>query len=106
MRIAEVTEEYILFDNGDRITYDHEQDCCESNYADFEQLDDIARTTDFDTPIEFEDAEEYGFRFGNNDGRMFFIPCYSQQNGYYSNDVDIYYNGELVINTLGEEIIL
>ena len=106
MRIAEVTEEYILFDNGDRITYDHEQDCCESNYADFEQLDDIARTTDFDTPIEFEDAEEYGFRFGNNDGRMFFVPCYSHQNWYYSNDVDIYYNGELVLNTLGEEIIL
>ena len=42
MKIKEVNTNYILFDNGSRITFDHEQDCCETNYADFEQLEDLA----------------------------------------------------------------
>ena len=29
---------------------------------------------------------------------MFFVPCYSFQNGYYSSDVDIELNGEVVLN--------
>lgn len=91
MKIKEVTSEYIKFDNGNEITFDHCQDCCEWNYADFEQLDDIARATDFDPNLKFEIVENSGFRFGN-EGKMFFVPCYSEQNGYYSNDVEIYYN--------------
>jgi hypothetical protein len=35
---------------------------------------------------------------------MVFVPCYSEQNGYYSCDVDIYYNGDLVLNTCGAVI--
>jgi hypothetical protein len=26
---------------------------------------------------------------------MFFVPCYSSQNGYYSSDIDVYLNGVL-----------
>ena len=48
MKIIEITNDYIKFDNGKCITYDHEQDCCEDNYADFDQLDDLAREYDFD----------------------------------------------------------
>mgnify|MGYP001625605707 FL=1 len=40
MRIKQITEDHILFTNGDTITYDHIQDCCEHNYADFEQIDE------------------------------------------------------------------
>lgn len=29
MKIKEVNENMILFDNGNSITFDHEQDCCE-----------------------------------------------------------------------------
>jgi hypothetical protein len=29
MKIIEVAEEKILFDNGNHITYDHSKDCCE-----------------------------------------------------------------------------
>lgn len=29
---------------------------------------------------------------------MVFVPCYSEQNGYYSSDVDIYYNDKKVLN--------
>lgn len=111
MRIKEVNENMILFDNGNSITFDHEQDCCEQNYADFEQLDDIARTVEFERPLEFQACEGQGFLFGNRPGKMFFVPCYSCQNGYYSSDVDIYYNDvgirhecELVLNVECQEV--
>ena len=48
MRIKEVNDERILFDNGNMITYDHEQDCCEWNYAKFEDLEPLAFNVDFD----------------------------------------------------------
>lgn len=41
MKIVSITDEEILFDNGNTITFDHRPDCCEHNYADFEQLDDV-----------------------------------------------------------------
>lgn len=96
MKIVEITEDCIKFDNGNTITYGHIQDCCEWNYADFEQLDDLGKNAEFDENLDFEFVEEYGFRFGNQPYKMFFVPCYSIQNGYYSTDIDIYYNNELV----------
>ena len=89
MRIKEITSEHILFDNGNYITFWHCPDCCEENYADFSQLDSEASDYDFDEDLKFEIVPEAGFRFG--DKRMFFIPCYSDQNGYYSDDVEISY---------------
>ena len=97
MKIVRVDDDHIVFDTGDTITYDHEQDCCEVNYADFKQLDDIAKAHVFKEPIVFEPVEDNGFRFGNP-GAMFFVPCYSAQNGYYSYDIDIYFNGNHVLD--------
>jgi hypothetical protein len=97
MKIKKVTDEVILFDNGNTITFDHEQDCCENNYADFEQIEPQAMNTEFEEPLTFEAIENAGFRFGNLPGKMFFIPCYSSQNGYYSTDIRIEYNGETVL---------
>ena len=104
-KIKEVTCGHILFEDGSKITFDHEQDCCEYNYADFEQLDDIARNEMFDTKnLKFELTGSYGFSFGNKNGRMFFVPCYSEQNGYYTSDVDIYFNNKCVLSLAGEFI--
>ena len=103
MRIKEVNSDTIVFDNGKVISFDHNQDCCEYNYADFSQIDDLARDYDFEDKLKFEKCEDYGFMFGDN-RRMFFIPCYSKQNGYYSNDVDIYYDGNCVLTADGEGI--
>lgn len=91
-KITEVTNETIIFDTGETITFDHEQDCCEWNYADFEQLDDLARNYIFEGRITFEPFKDKGFLFGDS-RRKFFVPCYSSQNGYYSSDIDIYFNG-------------
>lgn len=103
MKIVEVNADYILFENGSKITYDHKQECCEENYADFEQLDDEARAYDYDEQnMKFEAIDDSGFRFGDN-RRMFFVPCYSDQNGYYSSDIEIYYNAEKVLHFDAEE---
>ena len=96
-KIELVTEDSIEFYNGDIITYDHDQDCCEHNYADFYQLDDLAFKYDFKTPLEFKYYEEAGFIFGDK-YRKFFVPCYSIQNGYYTHNIRIYYNGEKVLD--------
>ena len=101
-KIAEVTEEAIIFTDGSRITYDHDNDCCEWNYADFKQLDDVARGYTFEGDMVFESVECAGFKFGDS-RRQFFVPCYSVQNGYYSSDIDIYYNGVQKLNFLCEE---
>ena len=95
-RIINFGYDYLEFDTGDRISHHHYQDCCECNYADYSQVDDIALGTEFDLDnLVFERAEG-GFRFGN-ENRMFFVPCYSEQNGSYSNDLDIYFNNDLVL---------
>lgn len=105
MKIKEVNTNYILFDNGSRITFDHEQDCCETNYADFEQLEDLALEYEFENDLIFEVVPENGFRFGSKGTPMFFVPCYSDQNGYYSSDIDIFYDGRHVFNVDCEERI-
>ena len=92
MRIKKVTDEAIIFDNNKEITFDHPQDCCEYNYADFSILTPnvVNYDYDFDENLEFEMIPDLGFKFGSNE-RWIFIPCYSEQNGYYTTEIDIYF---------------
>jgi len=101
MKIREVNEDGIFFDNGNSITYVFLPDCNEINYAAFEELECAAYDEDFDEELTFENGLDFGFRFGN-EGKMYFIPCYSEQDGYYSFEVDIYYNEALAITSKGE----
>lgn len=94
-QIKVITAESIIFTNGDTIHHDHNQDCCENNYADFEQIDDLAKQYDFHGELLFEKTS-CGFRFGDKHC-MFFVPCYSEQNGYYSDEVTIYLNDKAVL---------
>ena len=99
MHIIKVTDEAIIFDNGCEITYDHDQDCCEYNWADFSVLTPDVINYDYDFPknLKFRGVAEAGFKFGCP-GHWIFIPCYSDQNGYYSSDIDIYFSGKHVLN--------
>ena len=93
-KIIVLDDNYLRFDDGTTITGDHDQDCCEYNYADFGQLDDLAKAYDFDTSkLQFEAVDGSDFRFGDCPNRMFFVPCYSDQNGYYTDELEIYLNG-------------
>lgn len=100
MKIKEVTSEYILFDDGQIITFDHFQECCECNYAEFEDLDKDALDFEFKKDLDFEAVDNAGFRFGNKGVIMYFVPCYSEQNGYYTTMIDIYLNGKKVLPDL------
>jgi hypothetical protein len=109
MKIKEVTDEHILFDNGNTITFDHEQDCYERNYADFSILteNNVNYNYDFDEKLIFSFVDGLGFVFGSKDERdnmrWIFIPCYSEQNGYYTNEISIFYNGKKVLRGYCEE---
>lgn len=79
-------------------TYEHEPDCCEVNWADFSVLEVFYKNEEFDR---YEVAPVDGgfvLKLISNHGGAFdyeftklgiYIPCYSDQNGYYSSDVDI-----------------
>lgn len=90
MKVKDIVEDGVFFDNGDFMGYEHCPDCSEINWPDFRQLKDTGIFNEkFNTPLTFEKCD-YGFRFGN-EGKMYYVPCYTDQNGYYSNDVKIVY---------------
>lgn len=105
MKINKITDEEILFDNGYSITYYHEQNCCEDVYADFKYLNemnilpqtgekitiyDIEFNKDIDKNI--EEVEDMGFRLVAKDMSKWFVPCYDEQNGCYSSDLNLIIN--------------
>lgn len=79
----------IEFSDGSVLVDLHEQDCCENVFADFSNLDSDIMSYDFKGAIKIEEARE-GFKFGDG-RRWFFVPCYNEQNGYYSDNLSIAY---------------
>ena len=96
--IENITPTKITFSNGKKMKYGHLQDCCEYNYAQFTEISELELDYILHEPLVFETVEDYGFRFGN-EGKMISVPCYSEQNGYYDDSVDIYYNNVLVLES-------
>lgn len=93
MKINSWNDETIYFSDGSIITYDHDQECCEVNYADFSVLEMFYNGEEF---IDFtiEDARDgfllvlLGVGLVPREKKIF-IPCYSSQNGYYDNTLII-----------------
>ena len=103
--LTKITDEYIEFSDGKKITYFHDQECCECNFADFKALENIVQEMEgFDLPLTFERIDGLGFRFGNK-YEMYFVPCYSFQNGYYTDEITIKFDGEDVFVVKCNEII-
>ncbi|MGL5958558.1 MAG: hypothetical protein ACRCZZ_08220 [Phocaeicola sp.] len=96
---AESADDYILsrdiivLNDGTEIFSSHTHDCCEVNYASFTALegttffDEVRRADD----LRFDFSGEYGFSING-----YFIPCYSEQNGYYGRCVNIYVDNKCV----------
>ena len=98
MKIVKTEQQHLEFSDGSDITSDWHSECCEYNYADFTQIDDLGKEWEFEHPIIFEICNG-GFRFGNPN-KMVFVPCYSEQNGYYTNEIEIYYCDKLVLSNV------
>ncbi len=86
MYITELTDEKVTFDDGTTVEYEHEQDCCEHVYAKFENLRDSPLMYAYNTvnTVEIEKVPSVGFKICG-----YFVPCYNQQNGYYSGNLTI-----------------
>lgn len=99
MRIKKITNQYIVFNDNSVITFNHDQDCCEHNYANFPYIrqEPGIFAHDFNKNLIFENAEG-GFRFGDP-SFMVYVPCYSEQNGYYTMFIDVYFRGERVLDS-------
>jgi hypothetical protein len=78
-------DEKLVFSDGSYILTDHNQDCCEYNFADWSSLDDTGFWETNFKSIEVK-PWEYGFLING-----FSVNCYSEQNGYYSSDLEVYY---------------
>ena len=104
MKIKDINEDRILFDNGNTITFNDEKYFTHGDkvYADFEVIskNDVNYDYDFDEELEFRYIDELGFLFGcyDADGFAHFIlvPCYVWY-GYYNTLIDILYNGKPVL---------
>lgn len=84
-------------------THEHEQDCCENVFADFSPMEDHADQLDnkFLAELIIKGVDEMGFLLcfilkQNEDNHDYtreslkvFIPCYNEQNGYYSDDLTL-----------------
>jgi hypothetical protein len=76
----------IKFDNGVEIWDSHDQDCCESVYADWQALDNTYFTdADFDK-LKIEVVDGVGIRINE-----YLVPCYDEQNGYYSSNLKLHF---------------
>lgn len=112
MRVVKAEEELLEFDNGDTITSDWSPSCCEYNYADFSAImDEELRNCEFDSVSFGRRQDGIGFNLifhGLPHKRMekydktYFVPCYSDQNGWYSSELTIYHNGKEVYSLNGD----
>ncbi len=102
MKIEKIVDGIVLFDNGTRMFSEHESECCEHHWAEFSQLNlynlnpktgDVISITDLDFPERIEDniqlIEGEGFNLVASDGSKYFVPCYGENNGYYSTNLEL-----------------
>jgi len=82
----------IVFSNGCELYADHNQDCCESHYLDFEHVDmrDF-EGLEFDLSGDsfFKRIEDYGIALIPIKGYDVKIPGYGSNNGYYSANLSL-----------------
>ena len=94
MKLIKFDNKGLEFDNGTTISDYHYQECCEHVYADWEQLKDTdVLQHEFKDEIEIEKVENSGFRIEG-----YFIPCYNDQNGYYSGELSLIINYKKEVN--------
>lgn len=104
MKIKKWDDDYIWFTDGTTISYDHCQDCCECNWADFSVLEVFYQDEEFND-FEVIPVDDSGFLlslklptpdpwyYAFTPTKKIFIPCYSDQNGYYTSDLTIIIRG-------------
>lgn len=92
MKMVEITEDKIVFDNGQTITYSNWRNDARPNFLEAK----MDKDEKFSNPLYFEECPDGGFWFGEGDHGMTYI-SYKNPDGSRSKDfIDIKYNGESV----------
>lgn len=84
--------EAIYFDSGATLSAIHETNCCEAHYlgtADLELSDFEGLEFDLSGDAYFEKVPGSGIRLVPVVGHPVFIPGYSDNNGYYSDELEL-----------------
>ena len=82
----------LRFDDGSYLFSDHDQDCCEHHYLDFDSLDlSDFEGLDFDLTSDnfFEKVDNFGIRLIPVNGHPISIAGYGYNNGYYSHNLTL-----------------
>lgn len=90
--VSHIDNETIYFDNGIKLSYYHEDDCCESHWLDFTHitLDDFEGLIfDLSNDNFFERIPDYGIALKPLNGHPVRIPGYGNNNGYYSSNLSL-----------------
>lgn len=92
----------IVLADGTSIEFVHDQDCCETVYADLSALYDTGFMEDMSirlSNLKIEKVAGYGVRING-----YGIPCYDMQNGYYNDDINIIIKHTIDASKYGEYI--
>lgn len=84
MKVIQINETGIEFDDGTSIIDNHMRDCCEVVYADWKSLRDTDIMQHEFVNRSIVGVKDSGFRLG-----QYFVPCYNDQNGYYSSNLEL-----------------
>lgn len=100
----ETYEEAVRFKKEDGgkidVSYSHDQECCESVYADFStikyQENDIIGKKFKELVVKGVDGIGFLLCFYQDweVGEKIFVPCYNKQNGWYSSNLGLTVNGK------------
>lgn len=102
MKITKIDSNGLTFDNGAKLQDYHEQDCCETVYADWENMQVVTKIGANSISVEELEFDErvinclaftpgLGFVLNAVNGIRILVSCYNQQNGYYSSALSLVY---------------
>lgn len=102
LKIVKVTNDYIIFDNGYKLTSEHERDCCEDHYLSFEHLtlEECADLEfDFSNDDFLEKIDGYGIALKPIKGHPIRVCGYGNNNGYYSTNLTL-----VIMDSIGKNV--
>lgn len=92
LKVVQIGDEELIFDDGSKLYSYHEQECGESHYLSFDDLelrDFEGLQFDLTNDNFFNRIPGYGIELIPINGCPVKIPGYGYQNGYYCDDIDL-----------------
>ncbi len=91
VKIVQINSDKIIFSDNSKLYSEHDQDCCESHYLSFNDLDfEELKSLEFNLEdVFFNRINDYGIELLPINGFPVRIPGYGSNNGYYSSGLTL-----------------